>query len=163
MSDVLMSVVQYASEARITHFPQAFRGNPMTLVQRSGGTQFAPAAQLAKQLASRSEVNGMIPIVIFMSDGGTNDGDQATKLLHKINNVVVHTVAFGSAREDTLRNMATSATKHFHKAVDGAALAASFMRIATEVSTQGVSDKLSYEVSKKIAEEMQTKLISECL
>ena len=99
-----------------------------------------------------------------MSDGCTDSSDaySARQTLNSIKNVVIHTVAFGSADASTLRTMASSSA-HFHAAANGAALVRSFMDIAKEISGGDVSDQLYQDVAKKIAEALQTKLIQECL
>jgi len=158
----VVSVVQYSGSARVTLQYGTFQGGARDLQQGGGGTAFSPAAEQAVGLI-KSQPAGCTPVVIFMSDGQTNDGEQAKSVLGRVPGLQVHTVAFGSgASTDVLRNMA-SKPEYFHTALDGAELVKEFLNIAQMVSNSQLSDKLYEDVGTKLALQMQTKLMTDCL
>ena len=104
-----VSIVQFDSSARTTHSHVRLVGSPPALSYNGGGTRFHPPAQKARELI---DSHGMGPaVVIFMSDGGSDDGNAAAGEFQQIANArgskfSCYTIGYGSQASTTLKVMA---------------------------------------------------------
>ena len=151
-----VSVVQFSDTARVTEQGLPLRGQPPSLQQQTGGTSFMPAMQEVERLAWQAGKH-LRQVLIFMSDGDTNDGDAAIAKSAELVRVgllsEVFTIGFTSgASRSVLGRMASSPDKHL-TALTGHALTESFALISKEMSADA-STKVVAAISDKLANKL---------
>eukprot|EP00977_Amphora_coffeiformis_P020936 scaffold8649_cov185-Amphora_coffeaeformis.AAC.7 len=166
----LVSVVQFNGSARITLNKMALFSAPADLQFRGGGTSFYPAAILASPLVS-STPSSHTPVVVFMSDGASNDASQAAQVFAQLNSSVhistghdleLHVIAFGGGADTAqLRLIAQSSPQgRVYASANTADLSNIFVNIA---GGQDVAQVLQAEVAKRISEAVADRLAIEYL
>uniref|UniRef100_A0A6U5JQH3 VWFA domain-containing protein n=1 Tax=Calcidiscus leptoporus TaxID=127549 RepID=A0A6U5JQH3_9EUKA len=107
------SVVQFATNARVTHQMRPMQGSAPSLTPKWSGTRFHPAVLEAQQLIDKvaGPENGYAAVVVFMSDGAAADSSRAAKVLAAIAQQHLdlfqsYTVGFGRGAPSTLKTMA---------------------------------------------------------
>ena len=168
----LVSVVQFDSSSRTTVKLQSLSSAPTDLSYRGGGTCFSPAATEASHVASQTPIS-YAPVVVFMSDGGTNSADASaaaqtfanlnqTVLQHTGNGLELHVIAFGGGADTyQLQQIAgSSPSGRVHTSASTADLSNIFVSIA---GGQDVAGLLEAEVGKKITEAVADRLAVEYL
>mmetsp|Transcript_18198 Transcript_18198/g.39423 ORF Transcript_18198/g.39423 Transcript_18198/m.39423 type:complete len:1024 (+) Transcript_18198:344-3415(+) len=166
----LVSVVQFNGSARCTVELTEITNAPKSLGYNGGGTCFSPAAQCAQGLVERTP-STHLPVVIFMSDGGTNDADSAAATFSHINSstkstfgedLELHVVAFGNGADTRqLQAISRSSPKgKVHVSGTVGELSNIFVNIA---GGQDVAQVLQAEVAKRISEAVADRLSMEYL
>jgi len=164
-----VSIVQFGSSARPTHTRLRLQGSPPSLQYGGGGTAFHPPARNARQLI---EAYPGPAAVIFMSDGGSNDGGAATHEFQQIANsrgtgFSCYTIGFGGGASSTLAQMAFKDGKpdrSNYKTADIGQLGVAFGQIANSIGENSEASKvLVEEISKEIANKVQNKICLEFL
>jgi hypothetical protein len=163
----LVSVVQFSSSARQTVDRQAISTAPRDLGFGGGLTCFSPAASLASQAVQMTQ-SSHIPVVVFMSDGGTGQEDSAyasqifsqlsTEVLSRFkSDLELHVIAFGGGADTRQLSDITRASKigRLHASADTAALSQIFVDIA---GGQEVASLLESQIGKRISETVADKL-----
>jgi uncharacterized protein YegL len=140
----VITVVPFSSTARVAQGVEAVsleKALATVIEFKSGGTCFAPALALAKQvLQKHPQKPGLL---VFMSDGSNGDSmADVLKQLHELpKNMQCHTVFFGNPQADAgavknLTAMADAAGGLMHISVDGIKLKEKFEEIASGGVTQ---------------------------
>jgi uncharacterized protein YegL len=136
-----------------------------SLAMRGGGTSFAPAMLEAERLVNQTP-RGKTPQVVFMSDGGAGDSEQAARTMgrmrtaHYASGFTAHVIAFGSGADMTaLRRISTEGGTTVLTTPPGS-LTSVMVNIAA--GTQA-SDALFKEIGRQIAEAVSTRLILDFL
>jgi len=165
-----VSIVQFDSSARTTHSHVRLVGSPPALSYNGGGTRFHPPAQKARELI---DSHGMGPaVVIFMSDGGSNDGNAAAGEFQQIANArgskfSCYTIGYGSQASTTLKVMAFKEGKQDssnYRVANIGQLGVAFGDIANSIGESSEASKvLVEEISKEIANKVQNKICLEFL
>jgi len=162
----MVSIVIFNSSSRIVGpIIQPIKNAPKHLDYNGGGTCFLPAMLDGEKCLNETPLN-KCPVVVFMSDGESDDYEQAADVSLRMfancdaKNVSlqIHTIAFGSgAKRDALKKVATRRGK-FHNAPTGFDLQETFKVIAANA---GPSDTIFKEVGSRIAEAVTDKLTIE--
>ncbi|KAL7565546.1 hypothetical protein ACA910_003823 [Epithemia clementina (nom. ined.)] len=166
----LVTVVQFDSSARTMVRLVELSQAPTSLGYRGGGTQFYPAANEAEGLV-RATPSTHVPIVVFMSDGGTNDALAAAATFSNVNSFVqsnfgydleLHVIAFGCGADAIqLQQIANASPRgRVHASANTAELSTIFVNIA---GGQDVAQVLQAEVAKRISEAVADRLAIEYL
>jgi hypothetical protein len=161
----LVSVVQFDSQSRITVRQQPISNTPQHLDYAGGGTCFHPAAADACRLA-RDTPPSHVPVVVFMSDGGSGDAAAASGEFLSLNQEIrprlgsdleLHVIAFGSrTNNQQLQQIAGASGKgKVHTSADTAELSNVFVDIASERDVAGL---LEAEIGKRISDAVTDKL-----
>jgi Mg-chelatase subunit ChlD len=161
----LISVVQFDHVARVTVEKELITRVPNDLGFSGRGTQFHPAAQQACMVA-RGSPGSHVPVVVFMSDGGSNDASLAASEFSSLNaeirlrtgvDLELHVIAFGAgAKLSQLQLVANSSPKgRVYSSADTAELSNIFVDIA---SSQDVGSLLEAEIGRRIADAVTDKL-----
>jgi uncharacterized protein YegL len=161
----LISVVQFSGPARVTVQQELITRVPNDLDFASGGTQFHPAAQKACMVA-RGSPGSHTPVVVFMSDGGSNDASLAASEFSLLNaeirlrtgvDLELHVIAFGAgAIMQQLQLVANGSPKgKVYSSADTAELSNIFVDIA---SSQDVGSLLEAKIGRRIADAVTDKL-----
>lgn len=132
----LVTVVNYDNTARIVVQNRPITSNPQASIPfRGGGTNFA--AGLAAVLPCISATGaGFTPCLIFMSDGGCNNGEAEMKnIKDKCPNAKVFVVGFGSGCDrNKLSGLASLGGGTFFFGADGTQLKSEFEVISAKLS-----------------------------
>jgi hypothetical protein len=107
------------------------------LVFRGGGTLFAPAISTCHQLIRTHSNTTLIPIFVFMSDGGAEDGDrELTAMNQELQSAGLKCffIAFGCSLQK-LQSMAALVKGSYLNSINGLALKSSFLEISSKFST----------------------------
>jgi Mg-chelatase subunit ChlD len=166
----LVSVVQFDDKARATVSIEKISLAPASLDYRGGGTCFFPAALTASQLAAQTPTSHS-PVVVFMSDGGTNDAAAAATVFATLNQGIrqrcnndleLHVIGFGGGADtQQLQQIArASPSGKVYTSADTAELSSIFVNIA---GGQDVGIILTAEVGKRISEAVADRLAVEYL
>ena len=136
-SSEMISIVIYNSVARI-----AAEYQPMSSFSRdwlkfnSGGTDFSIALTTADQIVGRHLDKNIKPVLIFMSDGGSYNGEvemeQLARNYRVSNGLEVYTLGFGSIQFEKLRELARLGKGQFLEAVNGLDLRTTFVEISAK-------------------------------
>jgi len=164
----LVSVVQFSSSSRITVQMKPISQAPKDLDFVGHGTRFLPAAVEARHLIQKTP-SSHVPVVIFMSDGATNDADKAARefklMNHKVkerlgSDLELHVIAFGSgASQAQLQTIAsTSRSGKVYTSADTTDLSNIFVDIA---GGEVVAELLEAEIGRRISETVTDKLLLE--
>lgn len=133
---------------------------------RYGGNCFNAAARHVVGMVSR-QPEGYYPIIIFMSDGGCGDYDDAKKtfntLRSKFPKMQVHTVAFSTGASHKPLKVIADKEDYFHKAITGEELAKEFTKIVNSVTDSKVATHVYEKVAEELAKQIDTKLMNDCL
>jgi Mg-chelatase subunit ChlD len=162
----IVSVIQFTGGTRVTVERQPLVTAPRQLVQRSGGTQFAPALTAAEAVLCDPHVpHGMHSVLVFMSDGQANDSAQAAATItalrqRRIPALKTEVIAFGRSNMQCLQQLATAGGCTVRTALDGAALARQFVAIASGMSAGA---ELFREIGARISEHVADKLVQDHL
>ena len=133
-----VSVVRFGSAAKIAHLAKPISDPSLRALEWSGcgGTRFGPAVQAAMQCVAAAH-ESYRPVVVFMSDGCGGSGTAAMRELRKQysgRGLQVHVVGFGAGVSmPQLQELADAGGGKAQHAIDGAALAATFSSIASQV------------------------------
>jgi uncharacterized protein YegL len=130
-----LTVINFSCSARRLATMVPFSSAP-PLSQISGGTNFAPALQLARQTLSGSDGSDLMPVLILMTDGGCGDLEEAKSQMSSIDatfkneGMQAHFVAFGGgASMGNLHSLQSVCTDgHIHTSAMGD-LSATFKEI----------------------------------
>ena len=161
----LVSVVQFDHSAMISVSKVPINQAPDNLSYSGGGTSFFPAALSAFALASDTPRTN-VPVVVFMSDGGTNDASAAAGTFAQLNSNIrqshgsdleLHVIAFGSgASTSQLQQIASSSrNSKLHTSANTAELTNIFVEIA---GSSNVTEMLEAEIGKRISEAVSDRL-----
>jgi len=164
----LLSVVQFNGSSRVTVQMQPISKAPEELDFAGKGTKFSPAAVTARHLVQTTP-SSHVPVIVFMSDGGTNDADAAASIFDSINHEVkdrlvkdleLHVIAFGSKASQTqLQKIArTSRNGKVYTSADTTDLASIFVDIAVGEDVVGL---LEAEIGRRISDVVTDKLLLE--
>ena len=139
-SDVV-SVIIYHHKARIACEQRSIIHDVAQVLHNDewGGTYFGPAITMASEVISRTDFNQYRVAFLMMSDGESDDGEEAMTLLHsrfEEHSPVIITIGFGKFAMIKLQQLAALAGGTFHRSVDGVALANTFREIASSLSTR---------------------------
>jgi len=157
----IISVVQFDSRARCTVNQATLAAFPAQLAFSGGGTCFAPALHQADALISQAPARS-VPIMIFMTDGGTVDAAESERLCGALrakyagHGFQCHTVGFGHhVATSLLQTMAGNGGGRYHAAPNGNDLAQVFVQIARGFQTtdglyQAIGEKISDLVANKV-------------
>jgi len=162
----IVSVIQFASQARRVYEKQPLRGEPLQLSQVSGGTMFVPPLVEAESLI-RQTCDQYDPVLIFMTDGQSGDHDAAVSKMDSMASAFssysfqAHSVPFGSSSPN-VQALARPA-KNYHKALTGTELEQVFAKIAGNMGVKEASDSIYREVATSISSQVQNKLVDEFL
>ena len=151
-----VTVVQFSSTARVTAERLPLQRQQPRLQQRSGGTCFMPAMQEVERLARQNNKHHK-QVLIFMSDGETDDGkaasDKCSELVRNGLLSAVFTIGFTAGAEGlTLRQMASSPDKYL-TALTGRELLQTFTMVSKEINTSASAkmvENISNELSHKL-------------
>ena len=132
-----LSIVIYNSSPRIAaEYMPMDSFNESWLSYHSGGTKFNLALQMADDLIGRHLGQNTIPVLIFMSDGGSGSGEiemrNMARKYHVAHGLQVYTLGFGNANFDKLRELARMGRGEFIDAVDGIELQTAFVEISAK-------------------------------
>ena len=132
-----MSIVIYNSNAKIAAEYQpinSFSRNWLTFM--SGGTDFSIALNTADQIIGSHLDENIKPVLIFMSDGGSSNGEvemeQLARKYSVSNGLDVYTLGFGIIQFEKLKEMARLGRGQFLEAVDGLQLRTMFVEISAK-------------------------------
>jgi len=158
----IVSVVQFDHQARCTVDQASLSDFPSHLSFNGGGTSFCPALSAAESLIRRTPAR-YVPIMIFMTDGCTQDGEEQSQSLcstlhanYSRRGFQCHTVGFGDyIATSLLQSMARNGGGRYHAAPSGNDLAQVFIQIARGFQTtdglyQAIGDKISDLVANKV-------------
>jgi len=102
---------------------------------RSGGTDFGIGLQVTHQEMSKCG-SSYQPVLVFMSDGGSNTGDSEMQKIATDFEPVAFVFGFGkSCDSQRLKTLATLARGEYYEGANGAELKAAFVEVSTKVST----------------------------
>ncbi|CAJ1966718.1 unnamed protein product [Cylindrotheca closterium] len=163
----LVSIVQFDDNARLTVDCEPITSVPNTLDYNGGGTRFSPAASLGSQAVQQSPASHA-PVVVFMSDGGTDPSDsaQASQTLSQLNSIVLqrynrdlelHVIAFGGGADtrQLLDISQASNVGRLHASADSTALTQVFESIA---GGEDVTALMESQIGKRISDAVANKL-----
>jgi len=161
----LVSVVQFDASATISVFKVPIEQAPHNLSYSGGGTLFFPAARSAFELASDTPRTN-VPVVVFMSDGGTHDASAAADTFAELNRNIrhshgsdleLHVIAFGSQSSTSQLQQIASSSRNgkLHTSADTAELSSIFVEIA---GSSNVTEMLEAEIGKRISEAVSDRL-----
>jgi Mg-chelatase subunit ChlD len=156
----LVSVVTFSASPNVE-----FQLAPVTRARQklqcsSAGTAFGPALEACGPLLGNTP-DGHTPVLIFMSDGEDQSGTAMDKMkqlwqLHSGRGLKVHTIAFGCSEGlQLLKDMAAAAGGHYHEAMTGLDLGATFERIAAGCT---IMDSMVATFSNKLSEMITTRI-----
>ena len=162
--------MQFDSSARVTLRLQPIGSAPQNLGYRGGGTNFAPAAYEGSQVTASTPATHT-PMVVFMSDGGTNDSHIAARTFSALNSTVrskhgsdldLHVIAFGGGADRRQLQEIRQASPNgvVHLSSDTVQLSNIFVGIA---GGQQVATALQNEIAKEISEAVSESLSLEYL
>lgn len=162
--DDIITVVQFDSTARVICQASPIHDAPKSLTMRGGGTCFAGAMAQAQNILNRYNASSPARLV-FMSDGGASDANEAALTMASILNgnpkVGVEVIAFGGGADmAALGAIAMAGRTVVTSAVTGG-LTKIFVDIARGASKP--SEELYVEICKRITEEVSTQLMLEYL
>lgn len=112
-----------------------------------GGTTYSCGLRAAEEILARSATNPIVqkksPVVIFLSDGGNNGGEDPIHLVRRMKQVepklILHTIKFGNdPYNQILMDMASAGSGTFQVSLDEVQLARSFEGLA-----RSLKDKVS--------------------
>ena len=159
----IVSVVQFDGTARVTVSQQPIRSIPTSLPYRGGGTQFSPAALEGSRMVAVTPTTHR-PVVVFMSDGGTDDAPTAASTFRAVNQQVrqkhgcdldLHVIAFGSGADtQQLQQICQSSPKgRVYLSSDTVQLTNIFVNIAggTQVATV-LQEEIAREISDAVSD-----------
>jgi len=160
-----VSVVQFATTSRVTVEKQLIAQAPSSLSFRGGGTRFTPPANDASRLACKTPPTH-VPVIIFMSDGGSNDSERASQIFTKMNadihntwneDIELHVIAFGSgANRSHLQSIASASPKgRMLESASCIELSKIFVDIA---GSQHVVNTFESEICKRVSDAVSDKL-----
>ena len=160
-----ISVVQFDSGALTSVELNPITTAPSDLTFGGGGTRFYPAAVQAFEVASKTPPTHSLTI-IFMSDGGTNDAEDAAGKFSELNrsfrqssdsDVELHVIAFGggASTQQLQKITASSRRGKLHTSVDTAQLSNIFVEIA---GGSNVAQVLEAEIGKRISDAVSDRL-----
>jgi len=161
----LVSIVMFSPSEIVGPIIQSIGAAPTSLPFRGSATDFYPAMLDGEKCLALTPPNKS-PVVIFMSDGCSEDYKDAAKVSTRMfdyceaknMSLEIHTIAFGSsAKKEPLRIVATPRGQ-FHDAPTGLDLKKIFLKIAEGESSR---DFIFREVESRIAEVITDKLIVE--
>mmetsp|Transcript_12850 Transcript_12850/g.19234 ORF Transcript_12850/g.19234 Transcript_12850/m.19234 type:complete len:1061 (-) Transcript_12850:89-3271(-) len=165
----LVSVIQFGIDAEVTVEMSPLSHVPNHLNFGSdGNTLFLPAAQNACKLAT-STPSTHTPSIVFMSDGGAGDANEAATTFsqfngifrgHNTNELELNVIAFGiGASHAQLQCIANSSRNgRFHTSVDTTDLSNIFVQIAEEGQVVAC---LETEIGKRISDAVSDRLALE--
>ena len=133
------SVIVYDNHAYIA---KEFGGVPnfdqgsLSKFAAGGGTNFSVALSTADQLISRHLDGTCIPVLVFMSDGGSSNGEvEMIEIAHKYkveDKLKVYTIGFGRVNFSKLELLANLGGGKFIECTEGIDLKHTFIQIASE-------------------------------
>jgi len=133
----MVTVVNYASSARVVFKNQAISPNLVAQIKyQGGGTDFAAGLSVAEQCIASANTPTLTPCLVFMSDGGSNNGEaEMSRIFTKFPNVKVFVVGFGSGCDrNKLTNLAKLGGGMFCFGADAAQLRGEFEAISVKIS-----------------------------
>ena len=135
----LVTIVNYSSTATVSARNVPILDSPeKSVVFRSGGTSFKVGLDTVRLEIEKIQ-SGYTPILIFMSDGGSSDGEHEIQLLSRdfgANGLQIFVVGFGGGCvEDKLKKMATISGGQYFFGKNGVELKSSFESISSKLST----------------------------
>jgi uncharacterized protein YegL len=135
------SVVQFGSQARITHQLVRIEGQAPALSPKWSGTSFLPPVQAARKLIDNvaGPKHDYTTVVVFMSDGAAGDAHDAAKGLAEVaqtypEHFQSYTVGFGAGAPRTLEGMAFSNGEQDKTKYRAAALGEDLVRAFEDVA-----------------------------
>jgi len=134
----LVTVVNYGSSARVVFQNKAIQKvRPRSHIDYAGGgTDFACGLKTVGQCLSSSNLTGYTPCLLFMSDGGSSNGEAEMSDLHqKFPAMKVFVIGFSSGCDrHKMTNMATLGGGQFFFGADGTQLKGEFEAISVSIS-----------------------------
>lgn len=162
--DDTVSIVQFDSGARISCQASPIELAPRSLQMKGGGTCFAGAMEKAAEVLRRYDASRQVQLV-FMSDGGASDAEQAASTMSSIVNAHpnfgAEVIAFGSGADMAALDVIARAGGTKVTTASAGNLTKIFVDIASGVSV--ASEQLYLEICKRVAEEVSTQLMLEYL
>jgi len=132
-----VTIINYSTNAKVMCRNIPINGSPEKYMQfRGGGTSFkAGLSTVYNELKSLE--NTKIPVLLFMSDGGSFDGNCEMELISKEFSkagIKIFTIGFGSeCNKKKLEDLALIGGGKFFFGVNGLALKSEFETISTEL------------------------------
>lgn len=162
--DDTVSIVLFASSARIVCEAFHIDSAPGTLPYRGGGTSFAGAMVQAHDILRRADASKHSKLV-FMSDGGAHDASAAastaTRIINERPNTSVEVIAFGTGADMRALGQIANAGQTTVQTAGTGGLTKIFVDIARGASA--ASQELYNEICTRIAEEVSRQLMLEYL
>jgi uncharacterized protein YegL len=153
-----VSVIQFDNDARIICSAARLLDAPFKLSINGGGTSFTPALRLAQPCLAYNR-SQYIPILIFMSDGESWDGEEALGVLKEIrrsdNRLQVHIIEFNQ-NSAYLREMQSVGCGNLHSCnemnlVDTFEEISKASSVALKELGKSVGESLSKHIGERIA------------
>eukprot|EP01118_Nematostelium_gracile_P009497 TRINITY_DN3211_c0_g1_i3.p1 TRINITY_DN3211_c0_g1~~TRINITY_DN3211_c0_g1_i3.p1 ORF type:complete len:578 (+),score=46.23 TRINITY_DN3211_c0_g1_i3:546-2279(+) len=137
----LISFVIYNDTARVTgeKIPISEPNISQYLTFKSGGTNFASAFHECHEVLSRNDFEKYSPLLLFLSDGGSSDGDReviALKSFYLSKGLTFYTIIFGndSYGASKLKSLADLGGGTFLWSADGISLSKTFVEISSKLT-----------------------------
>jgi len=133
-----LSVIMFSGKVNCICDCEPFSSAPL-LKWGGGGTNFSPALQRARVCFNSPNANGLCPVLIFMTDGGTSNLQSALQEMEKLDkelgDLQVHLVGFGGGADVASLNEMKKKTRNgfVHKA-DIGKLEAKFQEIGEQLA-----------------------------
>jgi len=134
----LVTVVTYGSKGRVV-----FRGTPLASTLHlekinfvGGGTDFSAGLTTVETELKNTALNGLVPVLLFMSDGGCDNGEaEMTRIHANYPALKLFVVGFGSACDtEKLQGLATQGGGQLFFGADGNELRGEFEAISIKIS-----------------------------
>jgi len=142
----LVTIINHNSNPEVMCSGLAITANPESKTRfRSGGNDFSACLKKCIELIAQIDFTYFTPVLLFMSDGGCDNGEKEVVELHiRFPTLKVFTIGFGGGCDkNKLANMANLAGGEYHFGTDGAELKKAFETISTKISTTKFAMKKS--------------------
>lgn len=140
----VVTIVNYSSYAEVMCSGVDINNNPENRTRfRSGGTNFSVGLNLVATQMRNCE-SDYHPVLVFMSDGGCDNGDAEIKQISAEfapKKIKIFVFGFGCCSTNKLKHMANISGGEFYYGKDAAQLKAEFEAISTKVSSISFSNK----------------------
>ena len=132
-----VSIAIHNAQTRIVANFISLQDYKSDLLKFEGGeNDFALALMNASVLIEKNLQKNMTPVLVFMSDGIWNNGDEEMKKLNEKfsiqNGLKVYTIGFGKINFDKLKMLAEIGKGEYIEAIDGVQLKNSFLEISSK-------------------------------
>eukprot|EP01125_Pyxidicula_operculata_P009849 TRINITY_DN3246_c0_g1_i1.p1 TRINITY_DN3246_c0_g1~~TRINITY_DN3246_c0_g1_i1.p1 ORF type:complete len:2508 (+),score=513.73 TRINITY_DN3246_c0_g1_i1:49-7572(+) len=136
-SEDFVTCVNYASSARVIFRNEKINTNLHSKITfASGGTDFAAGLKMVHSEMKQANLSGFTPCLLFMSDGGSGNGEvEMQNLVKEFPSTKVFVIGFGSGCDrNKMTKMAQLGNGQFMFGTDGTQLKAEFETISIKIS-----------------------------